>query len=91
LGAAVQTLKGPGEAGSRVSGRLIGGRRDATSQRATRALRRAGIFGSGPEEKNKGTGVSVSSGKRRYPGLWVPAEDMEAEKGYGARGFVWPL
>jgi hypothetical protein len=44
----VQTLKGLGQGGRRVSGQFIGGPpRSAALPRGTRALRREGIFGAG--------------------------------------------
>jgi len=42
--AAVQTLKGPGEAGSRVSGRLIGGSKGCNFAKSNKSTEESGDF-----------------------------------------------
>jgi len=41
---AVQTLKGPGEAGSRVSGRLIGGSKGCNFAKSNKSTEESGDF-----------------------------------------------
>jgi len=41
---AVQTLKGPGEAGSRVSGRLIGGPKGCNFAKSNKSTEESGDF-----------------------------------------------
>ena len=85
---AVQTLKGLGQAGGRVSGQFMGGPpRSATLPRATRALRREGSF-EGWARRKKGR-EQVWPPLVQREGILdcgEPGQDREMEKGYGARG-----